>query len=383
MNLQRSYDGAGLRLYFASPESNQNRLILGERAFHRMISIERKRTERSRSPFLLMLLDLGHQMPFEIREEILKTILHNLSSSTRDTDVAGWYRENLIAGLMFTAMDAGDKNSIQRTMLFRISAALQNQLGFEQFDKVSISFHWFPEEWGNELPSRLSNPALYPDLEDGRHYKTAFGVTKRIMDIVGSAMAIIFLAPLFFLIAVVIRIGSKGPAIFRQERLGQFGKTFTCLKFRTMYANNDVAVHKEFMKLVIQGKYEGRREGKGAPVYKMTNDLRVTRIGRILRRTSLDELPQFINVLKGEMSLVGPRPPLGYEYQQYDIWHRRRVLEVKPGITGLWQVRGRSRLRFDDMVRLDLRYVHSRSLLLDIQILLRTPRAVLLGHDAF
>jgi lipopolysaccharide/colanic/teichoic acid biosynthesis glycosyltransferase len=115
----------------------------------------------------------------------------------------------------------------------------------------------------------------------------------------------------------------------------------------------------------------------------MTNDPRITRIGRFLRRSSLDELPQFINVLRGDMSLVGPRPPLAYEYKEYDLWHRRRVLEVKPGITGLWQVNGRSRVSFNEMVRLDLRYARSWSLMLDLRILLRTPLAVLFGDGAY
>jgi lipopolysaccharide/colanic/teichoic acid biosynthesis glycosyltransferase len=115
----------------------------------------------------------------------------------------------------------------------------------------------------------------------------------------------------------------------------------------------------------------------------MTNDPRITRIGRFLRRSSLDELPQFINVLKGDMSLVGPRPPLAYEYQEYDLWHRRRVLEVKPGITGLWQVNGRSRVSFNEMVRLDLRYARSWSIWLDVQILIKTPLAVLFGDGAY
>jgi lipopolysaccharide/colanic/teichoic acid biosynthesis glycosyltransferase len=137
------------------------------------------------------------------------------------------------------------------------------------------------------------------------------------------------------------------------------------------------------MKRVISGDHDGETEGEKKKVYKMTNDPRITRVGRFLRRTSLDELPQLFNVLTGEMSLVGPRPPLAYECQEYEIWHRRRVLEVKPGMTGLWQVKGRSRVRFDDMVRLDLQYVRTWSLWLDIQILLKTPLAVLLGGDAF
>jgi len=136
------------------------------------------------------------------------------------------------------------------------------------------------------------------------------------------------------------------------------------------------------MKRVIKGDHDGRTEGESKSVYKMTNDPRITKIGRILRRTSLDELPQFINVLRGDMSLVGPRPPIPYECQEYEPWHRRRVLEVKPGITGLWQIRGRSRVRFDDMVRLDLQYIRSWSLWLDIQILWQTPRA-LFSDDAF
>jgi lipopolysaccharide/colanic/teichoic acid biosynthesis glycosyltransferase len=149
-----------------------------------------------------------------------------------------------------------------------------------------------------------------------------------------------------------------------------------------MYVNNDRKIHQDFIKSVIKGEHDGGVEGGNGTVYKMTDDPRVTRIGRILRRTSLDELPQFINVLRGDMSLVGPRPPIPYECEEYDVWHRRRVLEVKPGITGLWQVNGRSRIRFDDMVRLDLQYARTWSIWLDIQILLQTPRA-LFSDDAF
>jgi lipopolysaccharide/colanic/teichoic acid biosynthesis glycosyltransferase len=190
------------------------------------------------------------------------------------------------------------------------------------------------------------------------------------------------LSPLYLLVALLVKLSSKGPVFFKQERLGQFGKPFTFLKFRSMYANNDRKIHQEFIKRVIKGEHDGKAEGGSESVYKMTNDPRITRIGRFLRRTSLDELPQFINVLRGEMSLVGPRPPIAYECEVYDIWHRRRVLEVRPGITGLWQVKGRSRVRFDDMVRLDLQYARTWSLWLDIWILWRTPGA-LFGNDAF
>jgi len=191
------------------------------------------------------------------------------------------------------------------------------------------------------------------------------------------------LSPVFAVIAVCVKLTSEGPIIFRQRRLGQFGKSFEFLKFRSMYANNDFTLHQTFIKDVIHGSYDGNAAGTSAPVYKMTDDPRITPLGRFLRRTSLDELPQFVNVLKGDMSLVGPRPPLAYEYQEYAVWHRRRILEAKPGLTGLWQVRGRSRVRFDDMVRLDLQYVRNWSLRLDVEILLQTPGAVLFGRDSF
>jgi lipopolysaccharide/colanic/teichoic acid biosynthesis glycosyltransferase len=158
---------------------------------------------------------------------------------------------------------------------------------------------------------------------------------------------------------------------------------FTLLKFRTMHTANDPQIHKDFVTRLIAGDAKATPETNGKVVYKITKDPRLTPIGGLLRRTSLDELPQFINVLGGQMSLVGPRPPIAYELDAYDVWHRRRVLEVKPGITGLWQVSGRSRLRFDDMVRLDLRYAQSWSVWLDLKILVRTPKAVLSGDGAY
>jgi lipopolysaccharide/colanic/teichoic acid biosynthesis glycosyltransferase len=170
---------------------------------------------------------------------------------------------------------------------------------------------------------------------------------------------------------------------FRQQRVGQFGQHFTFLKFRSMRTNNDHSVHKEFItKFIASQASRQSTNGNGEGVFKLTNDPRITAVGRFLRRTSLDELPQFLNVLGGEMSLVGPRPPIPYELAAYQTWHRRRVLEVKPGITGLWQVTGRSRVNFDEMVRLDLRYATTWSPALDFTILMRTPLAVIKGDGA-
>jgi lipopolysaccharide/colanic/teichoic acid biosynthesis glycosyltransferase len=149
-----------------------------------------------------------------------------------------------------------------------------------------------------------------------------------------------------------------------------------------MYFRNDPKIHQDFVRQLISGKDESKRDASGS-VYKIKDDPRITPVGRFLRKTSLDELPQFLNVLTGEMSLVGPRPPIPYEVEAYDIWHRRRFLEAKPGITGLWQVEGRSRTKFDEMVRLDLRYAKIWSPWLDIKILLRTPGAVFRGDGAY
>ncbi|MDE3109179.1 MAG: sugar transferase [Acidobacteriota bacterium] len=205
---------------------------------------------------------------------------------------------------------------------------------------------------------------------------------KRAIDIMGSAALLVLLAPVLAAIAVAIKLTSKGPVIFRQKRLGQFGSRFSLLKFRTMKVNNDPGIHRDYVRKFIAGNPE-QQPTSGPTIYKIKSDPRITAVGKFLRKTSLDELPQFWNVLRGQMSLVGPRPPVPYEFEVYDLWHRRRVLEVKPGVTGLWQVSGRSRTCFDDMVRLDLRYSQQWSLWLDLKILMATPLAVLIGDGAF
>jgi lipopolysaccharide/colanic/teichoic acid biosynthesis glycosyltransferase len=203
------------------------------------------------------------------------------------------------------------------------------------------------------------------------------------MDIAGSALILILCAPLLLMIALAIKASSKGPVLFRQQRVGQYGQSFVFLKFRSMHTDNDHSVHREYVTKLIAGEAEHKPFNvNGDGIYKLTNDARVTRVGKFLRRTSLDELPQLVNVLKGDMSLVGPRPAIPYELAAYQTWHRRRVLEVKPGITGLWQVTGRSSVKFDEMVRLDLRYATSWSPWLDFKILMRTPGAVISGAGA-
>jgi lipopolysaccharide/colanic/teichoic acid biosynthesis glycosyltransferase len=198
------------------------------------------------------------------------------------------------------------------------------------------------------------------------------------MDIVGALALAIVLAPLMALIAVAVKLTSEGPAVFRQNRVGRNGVPFVFYKFRSMRVSGDDRVHREYVSKLIEGRHGEINQGDAQkPVYKLKSDARVTPIGRVLRKTSLDELPQLFNVLKGEMSLVGPRPPIPYEVEKYQSWHLRRLQEVRPGITGLWQVEGRSRTSFDEMVRLDLRYVRSWSLWLDIRLLIKTLAVVI------
>ena len=356
------------------------RVILSEESFKRMIAIERKRTERSREPFLLMLVEAGRSHGTEKSSKALDKIVSAMLSSTRETDVVGWYKGQTTVGVMFTGLTVKDKSAVLSTILNRVSAALRDELPSDQFSQISLSFHFFPDEWDHENSGRPNNPVLYPDLISATSSQRSLLVIKRAMDIVGSAMLVILCAPLLLITALAVKLSSRGPVLFRQDRVGQYGRRFTFLKFRSMRADNDPSVHKEYVTKLIAGQAErmpSRAAGEG--VYKLAQDTRITRIGRFLRKTSLDELPQLLNVLRGDMSLVGPRPPIPYELAAYQTWHRRRLLEVKPGITGLWQVTGRSRVKFDDMVRLDLRYAMSWSPWLDVKILARTPGAVIKG----
>jgi exopolysaccharide biosynthesis polyprenyl glycosylphosphotransferase len=383
VNVRRS-GSHGLHLSpISEATSLGDRGILNAEDFRRMITLERKRSERSRKPFMLLLLDMGDDLPSERNGKILGKILSALCASTRDTDVTGWYSNNCVVGVMFTEIAIEEGGATPSTIITRVTQTLQGNLTLEQFNRVTLSFHVFPEDWDHDADQGSTNRTLYPDLsqrEDGRKLSR---MMKRMMDIVGSALALVFFLPVFLVIAIAVKATSEGPVFFRQRRVGQHGNSFMFLKFRSMYANNDAQVHKQYVQQLIAGKADQHpSNGNGQGVYKLTKDSRITRVGTFLRKTSLDELPQFLNVLKGEMSLVGPRPPIPYEVEAYEIWHRRRLLEAKPGITGLWQISGRSRVKFDDMVRLDLQYARNWSPWMDVKILLRTPAAVVLGEGA-
>jgi lipopolysaccharide/colanic/teichoic acid biosynthesis glycosyltransferase len=202
--------------------------------------------------------------------------------------------------------------------------------------------------------------------------RKGYPLVKRILDVVGGTLALALALPMLAVVAIWIKCDSPGPVLFRQIRVGRDGKRFTMYKFRSMRSDADETIHREYFLQLLKAQ----QADQGTTVFKVPRDPRVTRAGAILRKTSLDELPNLFNVLRGEMSLVGPRPAIPYEVDAYDPWMRRR-LEVRPGITGLWQVRGRSRLSVEQMLQLDVEYVHRQSLLLDLTILLLTLPTVL------
>lgn len=387
------YSTIGTLIGLKSRRNTSRRTVLGNEAvvrpgipfgvevFQNVLMLERRRAERSRRPFILMLLHSNEQRGPETR--ILEQVLPILISNTRESDLIGWYRESITLGIIFTEMTEGEKTVIAETLAQKVEFALVEALGTDAVSRLSISMHVFPEDWDSGDSDWTGDSKLYPELQPKlakRHFQLGL---KRAIDIAGSALILLMMLPFLAVIALIIKLTSKGPVLFEQERLGQCGARFKCLKFRTMYTNCDSKTHRDYVLRYIAGNAQTAEDANSdKTLYKLTADPRVTAIGRFLRKTSLDEFPQFWNVLRGEMSLVGPRPPVPYEFEVYDVWHRRRVLELKPGVTGLWQVSGRNRTRFDEMVRLDLRYSQKWSLWLDLKILLATPFAMFSGDCA-
>jgi len=358
--------------------------ILEGETFRAMLRLERRRAERSRKPFVLMLLDSYAVQRNGSNEAFVERLALIVSDAIRESDLVGWYQEGVVLGIIFTEINLEGSNSITQVLYSKVMGALRENLDHNLTSKLRVTVHLFPESWDKDHPHRVADIKLYPEVSSRKSKQSFPKVVKRLMDFVGSATLLMILSPIFAAIAVAIKMTSRGPVLFKQERIGQFGTIFQCLKFRTMCVDNDATIHRDYVQSFIAGKTQEQGKSEAGPaVYKIKDDPRVTPIGRFLRKTSLDELPQFWNVLRGEMSLVGPRPPVAYEFEVYDFWHRRRVLELRPGVTGLWQVSGRSRTSFDDMVRMDLRYSQRWSLWLDVKILLATPIAVFTGDGAY
>lgn len=355
-----------------SPILRREKPIEPEQEFLQRIAQECRRAERSKQRFVLVLIK-----GFEALQAETPAITAPIRAVTRETDAWGWYEGISTLGILCAELGGTEAESAQDTIVKKIRFALQ------QAEKIVVSACILPCDLNRQVAFDNSPKRIYELLEPlaSPDMKLKL-VIKRAIDLVGSVLLLVALSPLMAIVALAVKLGSPGPVLFQQTRVGQKGKPFTFLKFRSMTAANDPSLHKNYAKQFIRGTAAKNNNEKGEGVFKLTSDPRITSLGKVLRRSSLDELPQFWNVLRGEMSLVGPRPPIPYEVECYDLWHQRRVLEVKPGITGLWQVSGRSRSGFNEMVRMDLKYARTWSPWLDLKILLQTPFAVLGGGGA-
>ena len=370
---------------------------LAQNPFRAAVVTERKRSERSGKPFLLLLLDFtpfftkSHRFDSSAEKIDLRTSFHKfidiLGISLRGIDVMGWYDKGKILGMIFPETDLSSKDAL----LNKVRAHLNFTLGESQSSLAQMHCFCFPanntcDGDGAQTQNERDELYFYPDSCDGEISQMVSCGLKRLLDITGSLFGLILFLPFFIIIPILIKFDSDGPVFFRQKRVGFSGRNFTFLKFRSMYVGGDDSVHRDYVKRLIHdgaAAQNGGDNNESGAVYKITNDPRVTAVGRFLRRTSLDELPQFINVFLGQMSLVGPRPAIPYETQEYELWHRCRILDVKPGITGIWQVEGRSRTTFEEMVRMDMRYCRSKTFWLDLKLIFKTPFALIGARGAF
>jgi lipopolysaccharide/colanic/teichoic acid biosynthesis glycosyltransferase len=350
--------------------------LINEQLFRGVLVRERRRADRSNQPLVLVLVSVRESLE-PASPTLWRSIVDSLDSVRRETDVMGWFDDRESIGLILPEASASAEFPAQ--LHERLSRELSRRLGVRTADLLTIRVHVHPDPIAQKAGFDPVDPIIERERPRPAH-QSRYDVAKRAIDLSASLTLLAILSPLFAVLAALVKITSRGPVFFKQERIGQKMKPFMMLKFRTMRPNAGHAIHHEFVSSFIAGGAKATKPENA--VFKIVKDPRVTPIGRFLRRTSLDELPQLWNVVRGEMSLVGPRPPVQYEVDQYRSWHLRRVLEAKPGLTGLWQVTGRSRTTFDEMVRLDLRYAQTYSLSTDLKILLATPRAVISGKGA-
>jgi len=340
--------------------------------FAKQIRMEKRRTDRSKSPFSLLMVNAE---PGERSFDGLVEAILPLTRHCSEIDAVGRLGPNTI-GLIMPHTDRDEAERIRRRLEFA------GGLDTLKVQVATYPDHVFDRHRSQELQTVQAEhcPFVKASFIESDRVQS---IAKRAVDVVGALVGLAVFAPVMAITALAVKLTSPGPVIFQQTRIGAKGVPFSFYKFRSMRVDNDDRIHRDYVKSLIQGKHTEVDQGGGAqPLYKLKADPRITAVGSFIRKTSLDELPQFFNVLKGDMSLVGPRPPLPYEVEQYQSWHLRRVLDVKPGITGLWQVEGRSRTSFDDMVRLDLQYSSKASLGLDFLIMLRTFKSVVQSSGA-
>jgi lipopolysaccharide/colanic/teichoic acid biosynthesis glycosyltransferase len=392
--------------------------------FHKLIKGEKSRTHRTNLPFSLILIDVA-LLDFKYRRRkndkgrIIRVITQVINDNSRETDLKGWFDRHTIAVLLPDTSHAGAEvlcNKLISLGELTLIDYLQNGVCLKDCFAITS----YPEVFDNGgSGSKAEKPGVGIRRIDPIHLATNNGrfalrhgcgekssksdelqlpvfpyhlngsctvrmqkAIKRLMDIIGSLLGIILFLPAFVGIVIAVKLTSPGPVFFKQKRVGLNRKTFTLLKFRSMYTNCDQSIHRKHIEKLSKRKITLLQNSRdGVRSYKLQDDPRITKIGRFLRQTSLDELPQLFNVVKGEMSLVGPRPYPVYQIENCTIWQHSR-LTVKPGITGLAQLRGRCNTTYDDSYRLDLEYVKKWSLWLDFKILIKTVPFALSGRGA-
>lgn len=382
----------------------QKVILHSKKNFLWILRQEMYRVERTNQPLSLLLLEVSslenmvQNSSDNSKHLTLDVLTKMIEENFRKTDIRGWYDKDVLAILMPNTTKSGAliaNNKLKEAIINSLKD--KDAIHCEVVDKA-CSIYTYPDSLieensllssedsckEDELTQQDKNPyAFHQDILNYFKKSRFKKFIKRLFDIVVSALALLSFLPVIMVIAIIIKLTSPGPIFFKQIRLGYCGKPFTFYKFRSMYHCSDDKRHREYVAKLIKGEQDKLNMGsKQKPILKLTDDARITPFGFYLRRSSLDELPQLFNVLLGDMSLIGPRPPIPYEVESYNNWHLKRILEVKPGITGLWQVLGRSRTTFDEMVRLDIKYVENWSFIMDMKILFMTIDAVLSARGA-
>lgn len=401
-----------LKRWLTQPRKSTNRLRAGtagiiqsQKSFHTSITRERQRVDRNQHMLSLLLFTIGEQNPNGF---VAQQLVQLLVERIRSTDEAGWF-DNKRIGVILPYTDAegaykladeicksfNPKSSVPEYAVYAypsnwssdanrppakssIADSLGKQKGITSQSSCLSAGHSQDENaasaaraFTRELTGSCGS--LRQNVEPFFHQPLP--AWKRTIDVVGSLFGLVALSPVLALVALIIKVFYSGPVIFKQQRVGYSGKTFKLWKFRTMKPGEKSSLHQRYMSSIING---AKGENSSKAMAKIDRDLPVTGLGRILRATSLDELPQLINVLFGEMTLIGPRPPTVYEVEDYLPWYCERF-GIVPGMTGLWQVSGKNKLTFLEMIRLDIRYIRQLSVWSDVVISLKTP--LVIAHD--
>ena len=362
-----------------SDPEDYDELFLSKEIFRKIIDRERDRANRTGEVFSLVVFVLPEKGE---KQEALALLTDTLSPRVRSIDAIGWLDLKHV-GILLPETNSEGAHMFARK-IYQDMLIVKSTLSYEIFtypsdkltDPQKVPLYVLPETTShNRQGVATGREGCLSKTQRSVDYM--FCLSKRILkrgfDLLGATVFLLMFFPLFLAIAALIKIVSPGPVFYKQQRIGYAGQPFTFLKFRTMRLNAETQEHQDYLASLINGSSDENESS--VPMVKLDHDTQIIPCGSLLRKSCLDELPQLLNVLRGEMSLVGPRPPIPYEVKEYHSWHRGRF-NALPGMTGLWQVSGKNKLSFREMVRLDIRYARDRSLWVDIKILFRTPLAI-------